>query len=272
MSENERSVFTNRRVSCLCVFPSIQVPKGSSGENQLRYLSKERWFTLINQDTQGKCSKAFKFPPSHLNVCEYIADLVNCHSLINVDAFVLNDGKESFSNENYCVDKCVGEFLIFCENSACSCKFVRMRLETYDCLNVYMFTSSLFNMSGPLGTKKLLLHVVSSDQTRVFKRGVYHYGSTLREMKPYKFCEDKCEPNVYLIDTWHLAKKTKLVYSDYNIKLIPMLSMLLIIEIHFEKIRPIYTLEFGNGLLALIGNENLERILVFANHNGPQSF
>lgn len=45
----------------------------------------------------------------NLNVCHYIVDMVICPSLINVDSFVFNEGKESFFNENCCIDQCVDE-------------------------------------------------------------------------------------------------------------------------------------------------------------------
>ncbi|KAK5802799.1 hypothetical protein PVK06_030422 [Gossypium arboreum] len=154
-------------------------------------------------------------------------------------------------------------FLLCCVNSTCLCKFDRVRLELYDCLNDCLITSSLFNLSGTLEIKKLLLHVESSAQTYVFKLGVYHYGSTLKEIEPYKFCKVKCECDVYFIDDWHLAKKMKLVHSGYNFKLIPMLSIMPIMGIHFEKVRPIYTLEFGNGLFAQVWIENSERVCKF---------
>lgn len=41
-SEKERSILTNQCASRLCVFPSIQVSKGLSGEMQLQYLLNER--------------------------------------------------------------------------------------------------------------------------------------------------------------------------------------------------------------------------------------
>ncbi|KAK5802798.1 hypothetical protein PVK06_030423 [Gossypium arboreum] len=122
MSEKERSILTNQRASCLCVFPSIQVSKGLSGETQLRYLPKERLFTLINKDQimedlsphvskgkQGKYSKAFQSPSTLLNDCDLIEEMVICHSLTNDDAFVLKDDKESNSNENFVVGEYVGE-------------------------------------------------------------------------------------------------------------------------------------------------------------------
>ncbi|KAH1032951.1 hypothetical protein J1N35_045125 [Gossypium stocksii] len=96
----------------------IEVSEDSINKFHLHYLPKERQFMLVGkgnsslpvpQGKESKCYKAFQSPPTYLNICDYINDMVNCHSLINDDVFVLNDGKESITNENCGVDEHVGE-------------------------------------------------------------------------------------------------------------------------------------------------------------------
>ncbi|KAK5819541.1 hypothetical protein PVK06_024548 [Gossypium arboreum] len=71
--------------------------------------------------------------------------------------------------------------LICCVNSAYLCKFVRIKLEIYDCLNLFFPSSSLFGMYDFLMKKKFLWHCDTSDQNYVFKPGVFFHKSMLSE-------------------------------------------------------------------------------------------
>ncbi|KAK5802787.1 hypothetical protein PVK06_030409 [Gossypium arboreum] len=119
--EKARSVSTNRTTSSLSIASSFQVSEELINKFHLHYLPKERRFALVGkgnpsppmpQGKEGKCYKAFQSPPTYLNVCDYIDDMANCHSLINGDVIILNDGKESITHENYGVDEHVGEVIV----------------------------------------------------------------------------------------------------------------------------------------------------------------
>ncbi|KAK5839722.1 hypothetical protein PVK06_008554 [Gossypium arboreum] len=116
----------------------LGVSEESINKFHLHYLPKERQFTLVGkgnpsplvpQGKEGECYKAFQSPLTYLNVCDYIVDMVNCHSLINGDMFVLNDGKESITNENCGADEHVGEVTLNMGDSECSYKHSNF----YDC-------------------------------------------------------------------------------------------------------------------------------------------
>ncbi|KAK5785516.1 hypothetical protein PVK06_040108 [Gossypium arboreum] len=116
--EKARSVSTNRTTSSPCIASSFQVSEELINKFHLHYLPKERRFALVGkgnlsppmpQGKEGKCYKVFQSPPTYLNVCDYIDDMANCHSLINGDVFILNDGKESITHENCGVEEHVGE-------------------------------------------------------------------------------------------------------------------------------------------------------------------
>ncbi|KAK5836039.1 hypothetical protein PVK06_011779 [Gossypium arboreum] len=119
VSEQEQvsSVSTNTHVTFSRVVTFL-VSEELVNKFQLHDLPKERRFTLVGkgdptpplpQGKEGKCYKAFQSPSTYLSVCDYIDDMFNCHSLINGDVFVSNDGKDSITNGNCGVDEYVGE-------------------------------------------------------------------------------------------------------------------------------------------------------------------
>ncbi|KAK5771353.1 hypothetical protein PVK06_047552 [Gossypium arboreum] len=92
-----------------------EVSEESINKFHLQYLPKERAFTLVGkgnpsppvpQGKEGKCYKAFQSPPTY-------DGMVNCHSLISGDVFILNDGKEISTYENCGVDEHVGEVRLY---------------------------------------------------------------------------------------------------------------------------------------------------------------
>ncbi|KAK5793904.1 hypothetical protein PVK06_035078 [Gossypium arboreum] len=106
---------------------------------------------------------------------------------------------------------------------------------------------------------KLQLHYLPNE--RRFR--LLEKGKTENDIYPplLKGKQDKFERDVCRIDVWHLVKKMTLVQADF--KLIPPLSFLPTLKIYFDKVRPIYTLKFGNGLLALVWTKDLARVCYY---------
>ncbi|KAK5845721.1 hypothetical protein PVK06_001931 [Gossypium arboreum] len=122
----------------------FKVSQGSFDKFQLHYLPKERWFKLIKEGKnesdiipevpKGKLGKDIvisKTSSTYLNACDYIDDIVDCHSLVNKDVFVLNVGNASIFNENRGIDEHVDEVkskqplqkLVVCDSGCPSTQF-----------------------------------------------------------------------------------------------------------------------------------------------------
>ncbi|KAK5845780.1 hypothetical protein PVK06_002003 [Gossypium arboreum] len=121
--------------------------------------------------------------------------------------------KESITHENCGVDEHVGE-------------------------------SSLTNMRGTLEIKKLLLHVESIDQARVFKPGICYFGSFCGKLKHPKLCANN------LFDVWTLTKEIKFNDSAYHLDSFLFYDVMLVINflIHHKR-------RHENCLLDMLCNE-----------------
>ena len=113
------------------------------------------------------------------------------------------------------------------------CKFDLMNIKRFECLYLWTRKPFWFDMFD------LLKHFGVSNQTRVFKPGIYYFRLICAELKHPKFYAT----NLCLFDVWPLKFKD----SVYNLKLFfdhfMWLSMKFIF--HFEKVRSTHVFEPG---------------------------